>query len=161
MAARTKGVLETNCPPPKAPSGYQGGSDMCTRFSMCFGKGSDNRLRTRISSSLLRFKGTGGYYHAQRTAPTREPASAGRFFMINTPRLPSSPSHPSATPTVLRHLAFDNGDWRLLSWIEEPLQSMNRGSLEPGKDTHRLSFLLSIQREPMVLIPRLAFNAGN
>lgn len=127
MAARTKGVLESNCPPPKARSGYHGGSDMCTRFSLGFGKGSDNRLRTRISPFLLQIKGTGGYYRAQRPAPTREPVSAGRFFMINTLRLPESPSHPSETPTALRHLAFDNGDWRLLSWIEEPLQRMNRG----------------------------------
>lgn len=35
MAARAKWVLETNCPPQKAPSGYQGGSDMCKNGSQC------------------------------------------------------------------------------------------------------------------------------
>lgn len=97
MAARAKWVLETNCPPQKSPFRVSRRFWYVHTVLNVLRNGSDNLPRTRFSFSLFPINGTGGYYHAQRTAPTSEPVSGGRFFerRINARRLPSSPpTHP-------------------------------------------------------------------
>jgi hypothetical protein len=95
MAARARGVLETNCPQKPIPGIIA--VLICAHGSQCALEKGQIPPKDPVFLILVSNQGDRRLLSPQRTAPTREPVSAGRLFeqMINTRRLPSSPpTHP-------------------------------------------------------------------